>query len=117
MGDLKAIGSEKLTGQDKINRIMEIARYGESTKNTEYHTHTNSFTKRAANGVTYAIVHEKDGYYVKSGLNESELDYVNGLSNKKKNRYKFFILHIHMMGPNNNLILFKVSIHFGQQKE
>ena len=49
MGDLKAIGSEKLTGQDKIKRIMEIARYGESTKNTEYHSSTNSFTKRAAN--------------------------------------------------------------------
>ena len=35
MGDLKAIGSEKLTGQDKIKRIMEIARYGESTRNKE----------------------------------------------------------------------------------
>ena len=90
MGDLKAIGSEKLTGQDKINRIMEIARYGETTKNTEYHSSTNSFTKRAANGVTYAIVHEKDGYYVKSGLNESELDYVDGLSNKRKNRYRSY---------------------------
>ena len=90
MGDLKAIGSEKLTGQDKIKRIMEIARYGESTKNTEYHTHTNSFTKRAANGVTYAIVHEKDGYYVKSGLNESELEYVDGLANKRKNRYRSY---------------------------
>ena len=90
MGDLKAIGSEKLTGQDKINRIMEIARYGESTKNREYHSSTNSFTKRAANGVTYAIVHEKDGYYVKSGLNESKLDYVDGLSNKRKNRYRSY---------------------------
>ena len=45
MGDLKAIGSEKLTGQDKINRIMEIARYGETPRNEELHTHTNSFTK------------------------------------------------------------------------
>ena len=88
MGDLKAIGSEKLTGQDKIKRIMEIARYGESTKNTELHIKTNSFTKRAADGNIYAIVHEKDGYYVKSGLNESSLDYVNGLSNKRKNRYR-----------------------------
>ena len=90
MGDLKAIGSEKLTGQDKIKRIMEIARYGESTQNKEYHSSTNSFTKRAANGVTYAIVHEKDGYYVKSGLNESKLDYVDGLSNKRKNRYRSY---------------------------
>ena len=90
MGDLKAIGSEKLTGQDKIKRIMEIARYGETTKNTELHTSTNSFSKRAADGVLYAIVHEKDGYYVKSGINESELDYVNGLANKRKNRYRSY---------------------------
>ena len=32
MGDLTPIGSEKLTGQDKIKRIMEIARYGETVK-------------------------------------------------------------------------------------
>ena len=31
MADLKPIGSEKLTGQDKLNRIMEIARYNETT--------------------------------------------------------------------------------------
>ena len=55
-----------------------------------YHTSTNSFSKRAADGVLYAIVHEKDGYYVKSGINESELDYVNGLANKRKNRYRSY---------------------------
>jgi hypothetical protein len=30
MADLKPIGSEKLTGMDKINRILEIARYNET---------------------------------------------------------------------------------------
>ena len=90
MGDLKAIGSEKLTGQDKINRIMEIARYGETSRNTDYHTSTNSFTKKASDGLTYAVVQEKDGYYVKSGLNESNLEYVNGLANKKRNRYRSY---------------------------
>ena len=34
---LKPIGSEKLKGQDKINRIMEIARYNESEKNEVNH--------------------------------------------------------------------------------
>ena len=29
MSDLKAIGSEKLTGQNKLSRIMEIARFNE----------------------------------------------------------------------------------------
>ena len=65
MADLKAIGSEKLTGQDKINRIMEIATYGETTKNVATHISTNHFTKKASNGVTYSIIKEKDGYYVK----------------------------------------------------
>ena len=40
MGDLKPIGSEKLTGDAKIKRIMEIARFGETNKNGEYHTET-----------------------------------------------------------------------------
>ena len=48
MGKLKPIGSEKLTGQDKIKRIMEIARYGEVKKNDEYHTNTNSFSKKSS---------------------------------------------------------------------
>ena len=34
MSNLKPIGSEKLTGQNKINRIMEIARFNESTPKT-----------------------------------------------------------------------------------
>jgi len=90
MGKLKPIGSEKLTGQDKINRIMEIARYGEVTKNDEYHISTNSFSQKAADGNTYAIIQEKDGYYLKCGINESELDYVSGGMNKKKHRFKSY---------------------------
>ena len=90
MGKLKPIGSEKLTGQDKINRIMEIARYGEVTKNDEYHTATNSFSQKAADGNTYAIIQEKDGYYLKCGINESELDYVSGGMNKKKDRFNSY---------------------------
>ena len=90
MGKLKPIGSEKLTGQDKINRIMEIARYGEVTKNDSYHTATNSFSQKASDGNTYAIIQEKDGYYLKCGINESELDYVSGGMNKKKDRFKSY---------------------------
>ena len=88
MGRLRPIGSEKLTGDDKIKRIMEIARYGEVTKNKELHVATNSFSKKAADGNTYAIVHEKDGYYLKCGIMESELEYVSGFMNKKKDRFK-----------------------------
>ena len=90
MGDLRPIGSEKLTGQDKIKRIMEIARYGETEKNTENHIQTKSFIKEGKDGMTYAIVKELDGYYLKTGINESELDYIDGLRNKKKNRFKSY---------------------------
>ena len=87
---LKPIGSEKLTGQDKISRIMEIATYGETKKNDAYHTTTLSFSKKASDGNTYAIIQEKDGYYIKRGINESELDYVDGLHNKKRSRFRSY---------------------------
>ena len=90
MGRLKPIGSEKLQGDDKIKRIMEIAQYGEVQQNKEYHTQTTSFTKKGADGHTYAIVQEFDGYYLKSGLNESTLDYVSGPMNKKKDRFRSY---------------------------
>ena len=87
---LKPIGSEKLKGQDKINRIMELATYGESKKNTANHISTTSFIKEARDGTFYAIVNEKDGYYLKTGINENTLDYINGIRNKKKNRFKSY---------------------------
>jgi len=87
---LKPIGSEKLTGQDKINRIMEIARYGDAEKNTTNHVATTSFLKEGKDGNVYAIIQEKDGYHIKSGLNESNLDYIDGIRNKKKNRFRSY---------------------------
>ena len=65
---------------------MEIARYGEVNKNDEYHTNTNSFSKKASDGKVYAIIQEKDGYHLKSGINESSLDYIGGVRNKNKNK-------------------------------
>ena len=90
MGRLKPIGSEKLQGDDKIKRIMEIARFGETNKNENLHVETNHFTKKGADGKTYSIVLEKDGYYLKSGINESELDYIHGIQNKKRDRFKSY---------------------------
>lgn len=90
MGDLKPIGSEKLTGDAKIKRIMEIARFGETNKNTENHTSTISFKKKSVDGNTYAIIQERDGYYLKCGLNESKLEYISGFMNKKRDRFKSY---------------------------
>ena len=112
MADLKAIGSEKLTGDAKIQRIMEIARYGETTQNKDYHTSTLSFSKKAPNGVTYAIIQEKDGYYVKSGINESKLDYVDGVNNKRKNRFRSYSAALKRV----NLMLKPINEEFNNGK-
>jgi hypothetical protein len=69
---------------------MEIARYNEVEKNDNYHISTNSFSKTGADGNIYAIIHERDGYYLKAGINESDLDYVSGFMNKKRDRFKSY---------------------------
>ena len=83
MGDLKPIGSEKLTGQAKLARIMEIARYGETPKSEINETSTKEYSRTLADGHTYAIVKEKSGYIIKKGINESELDYIEPMKNRR----------------------------------
>jgi hypothetical protein len=81
MADLNPIGSEKLQGMDKINRILEIARYNESSQNI---TESKSdYSIQLADGNYYGIVNEKNGYIVKKGINESELDYIEPMKNRK----------------------------------
>jgi len=83
MGDLKPIGSEKLTGQAKLARIMEIARYGEAPKSEINETSTKEYSRVLADGYTYAIIKEKSGYIIKKGINESELEYIEPMKNRK----------------------------------
>ena len=85
---MKPLGSEKLTGQEKIQRIIEIANY--KTNNHSINESTTEYTKNAVDGKTYAIVKENDGYYVKTGLNESSLDYVDGILNKTRNKFNSY---------------------------
>ena len=83
MGDLRPLGSEKLQGMDKINRIMEIARYNEVPKNETNKLSTTNYTIKLSDGNTYGIVKEKLGYIIKSGLNESSLDYSDSIRHRK----------------------------------
>jgi hypothetical protein len=85
MGDLKPIGSEKLQGDEKMRRILELAYYNERSSSSKQ-TKNAELVKESSNGV-YGIVREKDGYYVKKGLNEQALDYIGGLFMKNKNRF------------------------------
>ena len=82
MADLRPLGSEKLQGTDKLKRIMEIATYKENPK-TNINESQNDYTVQLADGLTYSIVKEKNGYVLKKGLNESSLDYVDSMKGRK----------------------------------
>ena len=82
MADLKPIGSEKLQGQEKINRILEIARYKENTPSNLNETSRVEFERVLADGNNYEIVKEKSGYVIKKKVNES-LEYIEPMKNRK----------------------------------
>ena len=82
MADLKPIGSEKLQGQDKINRILELSRYKETTPSNINETSRVEFGKTLADGVKYEIVKEKNGYIIKKRIDESTLDYIDPMKNR-----------------------------------
>lgn len=83
MGDLKPIGSEKLTGQEKINRIIEIARFKENLPKSLNETAKSEYSISLADGNKYQIVKEKLGYIIKKTINESETDYIEPMKNRK----------------------------------
>ena len=83
MADLKPIGSEKLTGEAKIRRIMEIARFNEVDRTNIKETSTTEYNRQLADGKTYHIVNEKNGYIIKSSIDESTGDYMEPMKNRK----------------------------------
>ena len=83
MGGLKPIGSEKLQGMDKIRRIMEIARFNEVLPQSINENKSTEYTLPLADGNTYAIVKERQGYIIKLSLNESITDYVEPMQSRK----------------------------------
>jgi len=89
MGELKPIGSEKLKGDEKIQRILELTYYQSNDSLNESKGNSIEATKNGKTGI-YGIEKEKDGYYVKKGLNENSLDYIGGLFMKNKNRFPSF---------------------------
>jgi hypothetical protein len=83
MGNLKPIGSEKLTGQDKINRIIEIARFNEVSPNKLNESSKSDYSVVLADNYEYHIVKEKQGYIIKKSITESEIDYIEPMKNRK----------------------------------
>ena len=90
MGDLKPLGSEKLNADEKLKRILELTYYNSTPKkSTNNNTKAEMIKESIGNGV-YGIVKERDGYYVKKGLNENSLDYIGGMFMKNKNRFSSY---------------------------
>ena len=83
MNGLRPIGSEKLQGDDKINRILQIAHYKEVKPSTINETYKTDYTTKLADGNVYHVVKEKLGYIIKQGLVESESDYIAPMKNRK----------------------------------
>jgi hypothetical protein len=87
MGEIKPLGSEKLQGNEKLKRILELTYFHDPKKSI---SKTKPETiKESATGI-FGVVREKDGYYVKKGLNENSLDYIGGLFMKNKNRFSSY---------------------------
>ena len=81
MSKLKPVGSEKLEGLDKIQRIMEIARYKEVIPQSINEVSSREYQIVLADGETYSIDKEKLGYVIKKKVNES-FDYVEPMKNR-----------------------------------
>ena len=83
MSKIKPIGSEKLQGIDKLQRIMEIARYNEHLPNSINETSSIDYRITLADGNRYAIVKERLGYIIKKEINESTSEYIDNIKNRK----------------------------------
>lgn len=83
MGKLKPIGSEKLEGKEKIDRILEIARYKESPSNPINEITSNHYNIGLPDGNTYHIDKEKNGYVIKRTLSEGDIEYIEPMKNRK----------------------------------
>jgi hypothetical protein len=109
MGNLRPIGSEKLEGMDKINRIMEIARYNEHIPQPINEDSSNEYKITLADGFNYQIVKEKNGYVIKKGLNES-VEYLEPMKNRKY--YSSYSAAFKRL----NLITKEINVNEGQDK-
>jgi len=83
MSKLRPIGSEKLQGDDKLKRIMEIARYNEVIPNSINENTKTEYTISLVDGYTYEIAKEKMGYVIKKRIDESSSEYIEPMKNRK----------------------------------
>jgi hypothetical protein len=90
MAEFKPLGSEKLNGDEKLKRILELTYFNNKPKKIVTESVKAEIIKESKCGGFYAVVREKDGYYVKIGLTENKLDYIGGLFMKNKNKFSSY---------------------------
>jgi hypothetical protein len=83
MSSLKPIGSEKLKGQEKINRILEISKFNENIPNSINEQSRSEYSINMSDGNNYQIVKEKQGYIIKRTISESVSEYIEPMKNRK----------------------------------
>ena len=120
MADLKPIGSEKLEGQDKLRRIMEIARFNEALPELVNETAKSQYSRSLADGNNYEIVKERQGYIIKKNISESETDYIEPMKNRKYyNSYSQALKRLNLLAGELNRVNEneeEVSL-YGEQKK
>lgn len=120
MSKLKPVGSEKLKGDEKLKRILELARYKENIPQSINETNNLSYGIEMSDNMQYFIVREKSGYVIKRGINESVADYIEPMKNRRYYRgYSDALKKINLIAKElNELNGVKEGISlFGEQKK
>jgi hypothetical protein len=120
MGKLKPIGSEKLTGDSKLKRMLEIARYNENTPSNVNETAKSEYGITLSDGIKYEIVKEKQGYIVKRTISESETEYIEPMKNRRyHSSYSQALKRLNLLAGELNRLNENVdgTSLFGEQKK
>ena len=120
MADIRPLGSERLEGLDKIKRIMEIAKYKDASSNPINENTSSEYNITFADGNSFGIVKEKQGYIIKQMLEEGQSEYIEPMKNRKYfSSYSQALKKLNLMIKENNSLVGNeegVSL-FGEQKK
>lgn len=102
MADLRPLGSEKLQGKEKLQRILELATWNEKKPNPVNEVSSSEYKITLADGNEYQIVKEKSGYIIKKSVNEGT-DYIEPMQNRRYlNSYSQALKKLNLMAKEYN---------------
>jgi hypothetical protein len=84
---------------------MEIARYNENIPQTVNETKSTEYSIEFADGNTYSIEKERQGYIIKVAINESDSDYINQMKSRKYySSYSQALRRLNLMAKEINVL-------------